>query len=232
MKSKAKKRILRVFIVLILLCALGLSLTFGINAYMESSVKSRILSPEEAAKLDNVDCILVLGCLVQNDGVPSDMLADRLTQGVDLYKSGASQKLLMSGDHGRDDYDEVNTMKNYAISGGVPSSDVFMDHAGFSTYDSVYRARAIFEAQKVIIVTQRYHLYRALYIARHLGLDAYGVPADLHTYYGQSKRDFREVLARVKDFGYVIVQPKPTFLGDAVPVNGDGDATDDGHTEG
>lgn len=230
MKTKSKKGIRWAVIVLIVLCAAGALFTLGVNVFVKASVKSRILSAEQAEKLDSVDCILVLGCLVQSDGVPSDMLADRLTQGIDLYQSGVSRKLLMSGDHGRDDYDEVNSMKNYAISAGVPSSDVFMDHAGFSTYDSIYRTKAVFEAKKVVIVTQRYHLYRALYIARRLGLDAYGVPSDLRTYYGQSKRDAREVLARVKDFVYVIVRPKPTFLGDAIPVNGDGDATDDGHT--
>lgn len=226
-KKKWMKILLRILIVIIIIGVLGTGAVLGINGYVKSSVQDRILTPEAAAKLKNVDCILVLGCQVNGDGTPCDMLADRLQQGIDLYKSGASGKLLMSGDHGRVGYDEVNTMKKFATDNEIPSENVFMDHAGFSTYESLYRARDIFEAKKVIIVTQSYHLYRALYIARHMGLDAYGVSADLRWYYGQDKREVREVLARVKDFFSVIIQPKPTYLGDAIPVNGNGNLTND-----
>ena len=145
------------------------------------------------------------------------MLADRITQGINLYENGAAPKLLMSGDHGRADYDEVNTMRAIAVEAGVPASDVFMDHAGFSTYESVYRARGVFGAKRVIIVTQQYHLYRALYVANALGLEAYGVSADLRPYANQAPRDQREVLARGKDFVTSILQPEPTYLGDRHP---------------
>ena len=113
------------------------------------------------------------------------------------------------------------------IENGVPSENVFMDHAGFSTYETVYRAKEIFEADKVIIVTQEYHLYRALYIAEQLGVDAYGVSSDLNTYAGQSMRDAREVLARCKDWLMCIFKPEPTYLGEAIPVSGNGDLTND-----
>ncbi len=109
----------------------------------------------------------------------------------------------------------------------MPSSRVFMDHAGFSTYESIYRARDVFKAEKVIIVTQKYHLYRALYIADRLGLEAFGVACDTREYAGQSYRDIREYAARVKDFLVCIVKPEPTYLGEAIPVSGDGDATND-----
>lgn len=198
----------------------------GVNIYMKSVVKDKILSPEQAKGL-NADCILVLGAGVKSDGTPSNMLEDRLNQGIALYKSHASDRLLMSGDHGRKDYDEVNTMKKFAMNSSVPSQHIFMDHAGFSTYESMYRARDIFKANKIIIVTQEYHLYRALYIARGLGLDAYGVSADLRPYSGQTYRDARELLARTKDFLTVLAKPKPTYLGDAIPVNGNGDTTND-----
>ena len=135
--------------------------------------------------------------------------------------------LLMSGDHGRKEYDEVNAMKHYAIDNGVLSENIFMDHAFFSTYETVYRAKEIFEAEKVIIVTQEYHLYRALYIADQFGMDAYGVSADLNKYAGQSMRDFREVLARCKDFAMCIFKPEPTFLGEVIPISGNGDLTND-----
>lgn len=226
LKSTTRKRILRIFIIIILLGVLGVIIVFSINSYIKATAKKRILSLEEANNLDNVDCILILGAGVWGDR-PTHMLEDRLSFGVSLYKNGASNRLLMSGDHGRKYYDEVNVMKDYAVNEGVLSSDVFMDHAGFSTYESLYRARDIFEAKKIIIVTQEYHLYRALYVADKLGLEAYGVASNPREYVGQSSRELREVLARVKDFLYLIIKPEPTYLGDSIPVSGDGDVTND-----
>ncbi|MBR4018560.1 MAG: YdcF family protein, partial [Clostridia bacterium] len=113
------------------------------------------------------------------------------------------------------------------IEAGVPSEDVFMDHAGFSTYESIYRAKEVFLAERVLIVTQGYHLYRALYVARSLGLEAEGVAADLRPYRGQRYYDLREVLARCKDFAMCIFKPLPTYLGEAIPVSGSGDLTND-----
>lgn len=199
----------------------------GINTHVKAVGGARILTPQEAAGLEDVDCIVVLGCLVREDGTPSDMLRDRLRRGVTLYEDGVAPKLLMSGDHGREEYNEVEAMKEYAVEAGVPSADVFMDHAGFSTYESMYRARDVFGAKKIVVVTQEYHLYRALYIAEQLGLEAYGVASDYQTYYGQTKRDVREVLARVKDYVSSHLQPEPTFLGEAIPVSGNGDVTND-----
>ena len=198
-----------------------------INSYVKSSVRSNILSPQAVAHLEDVDCVLVLGCYVQADGNPSHMLADRLDQGIALYQDGVAPKLLMSGDHGSLEYDEVNVMKAYATERKVKSEDVFMDHAGFSTYESLYRAREIFGIDKVVIVTQKYHLYRALYIARQLGIEAYGVEADLHSYSGQDVREFREYLARNKDFFGCILHVKPKYLGEEIPIYGNGDITND-----
>ena len=210
-----------------ILAVIGASSIFGLNAYVKSVGGGNILRPEDAKMLEDVDCILVLGCLVKDDGEPSDMLADRLKRGIELYEQGAAPKILMSGDHGRADYDEVNAMKRVAVDAGVPSSDVFMDHAGFSTYESVYRAKEVFGADKIIIVTQEYHLYRALFIAERLGVEAYGVNADLRTYRGQTARDVREILARCKDFGNTIFKPEPTYLGEMIPIGGNGDLTND-----
>ena len=222
-----KKRWRYVALALILLAVLGISVVLGINGYVLAQTKDKILSTAQAAELEEVDCILVLGCQVKSDGTPSHMLEDRIKRGVALYEAGAAPKLLMSGDHGREEYDEVGAMKNYAIENGVPSENVFMDHAGFSTYETVYRAKEIFQADKVIIVTQEYHLYRALYIAEQFGVEAYGVSADLNRYAGQSMRDFREVLARCKDWAMCIFKPEPTYLGEAIPVSGNGDVTND-----
>lgn len=102
-----------------------------------------------------------------------------------------------------------------------------MDHAGFSTYESLCRAKEVFGAKRIVIVTQEYHLYRALYIAEGLGLEAYGVAADGQTYAGQSMRDFREILARVKDFGTTMLKPEPTYLGEVISISGNGDLTND-----
>lgn len=222
---KKKKTLIITLIVLISLVVVALGTVFGINAYVRSVGGDNILTAEEATKLTDVDCILVLGCLVKSDGTPSDMLQDRLTRGIELYNLGAAPKLLMSGDHGSEDYDEVGTMKQVATDSGIASEDIFMDHAGFSTYESLYRAKEIFGAEKIIIVTQEYHLYRALYIAEQLGIEAYGVASDYHTYGGQFMRDVREVLARNKDFFTAVFKPKPTYLGEAIPINGNGDVT-------
>ena len=227
-----KKRILK-RIVLVLLC-LGLAggiAVIGINSYVKKSAADQIITPEEAAELADVDCILALGCYVYDSGRPSDMLADRLRRGIELYQTGAAPKLLMSGDHGQKDYNEVKAMKLKAMEAGIPSEDVFMDHAGFSTYESIYRARDVFAADKVIIVTQEYHLYRALYIANALGVEAYGVAADYHTCVGQANREVREILARNKDFATSILKPNPTYLGEVIPVSGDGNLTNDEEME-
>ena len=222
-----KNWILRIAIILFGSGALGIISLLLLNLYIKASVTSNILSLDEAMAVDGVDCILVLGAGVWSDNRPSPMLEDRLQFGVKLYQNGTSSRLLMSGDHGRKNYDEVNVMKQYAMAEGIPSTHIFMDHAGFSTYESLYRARDIFEADKVVIVTQKYHLYRALYIADRLGIEAYGVASDPRIYANQNNRELREVLARVKDYFYCLVQPKPTYLGDAIPVSGNGDITND-----
>lgn len=224
---KNKKWLKWTLIILLCLGLLGTISLIGINCYVKSVAAPRIISAEQSAQLEDIDCIIVLGCQVKEDGTLSHMLRDRLSRGVEIYQMGAAPKLLMSGDHGRQEYNEVGAMKQYAMDNGVPSEDVFMDHAGFSTYETIYRAKAVFAAKKVIIVTQQYHLYRALYIAEKLGLDAYGVAADHRTYAGQTMRDAREVLARVKDFAMCIFEPKPTYLGEVIPITGNGDLTND-----
>lgn len=226
MKRERKKTLKRVILVILLLGVLCAAVLVGINIYMVQSAKPYILTPEEAAK-KQTDCVMVLGARVWDDGTPSAMLADRLDYGVDLYQNEVAPKLLVTGDHGRRGYDEVNAMKTYAMENNVPAEDVFMDHAGFSTYESMYRARDVFSVESLTVVTQEYHLYRAIYIARRLGLDAWGVASDPRTYSTKRYDDTREFLARCKAFAMCIYQPEPTFLGDVIPINGSGTATDD-----
>ena len=199
----------------------GVIMIASINLYMYQSTKKQF-----DQDLDNADCILVLGAGIRNNK-PTPMLRDRIKQAVALYQDGKAPKIIMSGDHGQVDYDEVTVMKKYAMEEGVPSSDIFMDHAGFSTYESLYRAKEVFEAKKVIIVTQDYHLYRSLYIANSLDIEAVGVAANFQDYSGQTMRDVRELAARCKDFLTCLIKPEPTYLGEAIPVSGNGDTTND-----
>ncbi|MDD6273421.1 MAG: ElyC/SanA/YdcF family protein [Clostridiaceae bacterium] len=209
----------------LILAAAGILLFAGINLFMILYSGRYILTPEEAAQKD-VDCALVLGAQVWSTGL-SPMLEDRVLTGIALYESGATDRLLMSGDHGREDYDEVNQMKRYAVEKGVPADDIFMDHAGFSTYESAYRAKAVFEVKSAFLVTQKYHLYRAVFLARMMGIEAYGVAADRRDYRNDFYNNTRESLARVKDLFMAIFRPEPTYLGDTIPIWGSGSLTDD-----
>lgn len=226
MNRNTRKKL--IFFSVIFACVLVFAILFvaSINAFVMLSVDEDIFSPEDFAATDSYECILVLGAGVR-DGRPTDMLRDRLDTAVELYFSGVAKKLLVSGDHGSDDYDEVNVMKDYAVEKGVPSEDIFMDHSGFSTYESIYRADAVFGVKSCIIVTQKYHLFRALYAAEQFGMRAVGVSADVREYSGAFYRETRETLARVQDFFECLFKPLPTCLGDPVDIGGDGNITND-----
>ena len=217
------RKMIKYIIMLILIFVVSV---LAINFFVKIVTKNRILKKEEDSKLENIDCIIVLGAGIWGDK-PSPMLEDRLKEAISLYNQNVSSKIIMSGDHGKEDYDEVNIMKEYAIEQGVASEDIFMDHAGFSTYESMYRAKEVFEANKIVIVTQKYHLYRALYIAKQLGIEAYGVNSDSRKYVGEIYREAREIIARDKDFIKCIFKPQPKYLGKTIPVNGDGNITND-----
>lgn len=224
MKQKSRLRTGVKFLLFLFLFAVLLAAV--INAAMIVKASGRIFTAADVRE-SGADCILVLGAGVRADGSPSHMLEDRLITGIALYEAGAAPKILMSGDHGSVDYDEVNTMKSFAVEQGVPSDDVFMDHAGFSTYESLIRARDVFSAKRIVIVSQEYHLYRALWLADALGLEAVGVHADRRTYVGQGMREVREIAARCKDFFVGFFEPAPTYLGDPIDLTGSGSVTDD-----
>lgn len=222
--SKIFKNIFLVIISGILVLATGM---FGINSYVKLKTKNKIMSVPEAGDLSDVDCIVVLGAAVKNGDTPSQMLRDRLDKAIEVYNEGAAPKIIVSGDHGEQYYNEVGVMKNYLVERGIPSSDVFMDHAGFSTYDTMYRAKYIFKVEKIVVITQTYHMYRSLYIANKLGIEAYGVSALDTRYAGQTKRDIREFVAIDKDFVKTIFKPEALIGGEEIPVSGDGDVTND-----
>ncbi len=216
---------------LLALCIMSVTAVLAISGSVVATTKSRMITVNESKTVYGIDCIIVLGAFVKENGQPSDMLKDRLDVALELYNAGVSERILVSGDHGREGYNEVGIMKKYLVDNGVPDSAVFMDHAGFSTYETMYRANEIFLTEsyykRVIIVTQEYHLYRAMYNAKNVGLDAYGVASDPREYSGQYKRDIREHLARFKDFFFCTYEASPTYHGDPISIYGDGNATND-----
>ncbi|MBR5347737.1 MAG: YdcF family protein [Lachnospiraceae bacterium] len=227
-KAEPKKRFGAKKIILLLAAALVLAVVI-INLIVVLYPMGRIIDAEKAkAEIDEngeFDCIMVLGCGLW-DNEPSPMLKGRLDTAIALYKDGISDKLLMTGDHGRADYNEVGAMKMYAINQGVPSEDIYLDHAGYSTYESMKRAERIYGVKRMIVVTQKYHMYRALYDADLAEIDVYGI-CDETSYNGQFARDAREVLARCKDFFVSMFQPNAKEMGDPISMDGSGDDTDD-----
>ena len=210
----------------VLAIAFAVVLVFaGTNAAAILTTQDDIVDQQAAASFD-ADAIIVLGASVYSDGTPSGILQDRLDDGIALYFAGAAPKIIMSGDNGTESYNECWAMKQYAISQGVPSEDVFCDHAGFSTYETMYRARHVFGAERIVVATQTYHLYRALYDAQGVGMEAIGVPSDYGEYANQSWYDIREVFARTKDFFQVLFSVPSTFVGDPISLDQSGDVTD------
>lgn len=207
---------------LALLAVLVLGAIMAVNFGVQRSASGEIYG---APEVPHKQVALVLGAKVHEDGRLSDMFRDRCETAVGLYENGKVEKILVSGDHGRKEYDEVNAAKAYLLESGVAGEDIFLDHAGFDTYDSVYRARDVFRVESMAIVTQNYHLPRALFIARELGVEAVGVDADLRNYGGEDYRNFREEFAVVKAGIDVVLKSQPKFLGDSIPVSGDGFAS-------
>lgn len=210
-------------------------LVLGLSAYVALSASRDIagtdtgsgISEAEAEACRSIDpqCILVLGCAVWPGNEPSPMLKDRLDTAIALYKQGVAPKLLLSGDNSVVEYSEPECMLQYTLAQGVPAEDIFLDYAGFSTYESAYRSHAVFMADRLIVVTQKYHLFRALKACKALGIEAKGVASNQRKYAGRYYREAREVLARVKDLFKGMMKAKPTYLGDEIPVDGDGRVT-------
>ena len=220
---KRKKCLKRLLLSACLIAVLGILSFFAIQIHIVQSSKEFILS--DVSDVPECDAIMVLGAFVYSSGAPSPVLRDRLDYGYELYSQGIAAKILVSGDHGKKDYDEVNAMKKYLVAKGVPSEDIFMDHAGFNTYDSMFRAKEIFCINSMMISTQDFHMNRSVFIARKLGIDAFGYPCEDKPIYPMLTLKIRESLARVKAFGDVVVNRSPKYLGDIIPISGDGNST-------
>lgn len=195
------------------------------NGWIILSGRDHIVENADNLPERDYDAIIVLGARVLEDGSPSQMLEHRLDTGLELYEAGYSDKILVTGNNTEVHFDEVQVMREWYVDHGVPGEAIFEDHAGYSTYESMYRARDIFQIDTAIIATQGYHQSRALYIANGLGIDAWGVPSGGGDYDGQSRRDVREWFARTKDFGIMIYKPDPQVMGPATPISGDGTQT-------
>ncbi len=213
---------------LMVVCLLFLSggaLILILSSLVERRVKRFMVRPGRAPEAHTA---IVLGAYVYPEGDLSAMLEDRVSTAVELYQQGKVRKLLMTGDHGQESYDEVNQMRLYAERLGVPPEDIFMDHAGFKTYESMYRADRVFQVKSALVVTQHFHLARAVFLARSRGIDATGVIADRRPYYRVKYNELREIPARAKDYLQVhVTKPLPTFLGPIIPIEGDGRTTHD-----
>ncbi len=210
---------LSIILVCGLLCG---TLVLAVSAAMKDVTVGRVLSPD-ALSGEAFDCILVLGAGVREDGTASPMLEDRVKVACTAYEALGGVPIVMSGDH-TGDYNEVAVMKALAVEAGVPAEDIFLDHEGYSTYESVYRAKHKFGAHRVLIVSQGYHLYRAIHIADSMGLDACGAPADLRDYYLQTRYELREILARLKDL-YTAAKAPAYAVGEPIDLSGDGNLT-------
>ncbi|NLA70642.1 MAG: DUF218 domain-containing protein [Clostridiales bacterium] len=210
---KLIKKLLKLIIICFVIAAL-------IN--VGARILGKFLIKDSVSDCSQAQCAIVLGSAVYSDGTPGEFLKERLDAGIELYWSGKVDKLLFSGDNGQVDYNEVEAMKTYALEAGVAEEDVFLDHAGFSTYESMYRAQKIFDVDSAIVVTQEYHLYRALMIGKILGIDVTGYSANDIEVSGYTARRVREFLATDKDFVQSIFMLKPTYLGDEIPITGDG----------
>lgn len=215
-----------------LVVAAGL-LAMAVNSHVQESTKGRIvydyesetggISSETLKRIEELDpqCIMVLGCGILNEETPSLMLKGRLDTGISLYNAGVAPKLLLTGDNGQEEHNEIHVMLNYCLNAGVPPEDIFCDHAGFSTNESMIRAVEIFDIERAVIVTQRYHEYRALYDAEQAGLEALGVAASFGRRPGPGQ-EMRELLARNKDF-LLFKFGNPTAIGgEKIDITGDG----------
>ena len=169
---------------------------------------------------DEADAVMILWSLVYSDGRLSDIVKDRADTAMEVYLSGKAQKILVSGDNGRKEYDEVRAIREYLLSEGIPAHDIFLDFAWFDTYDSMYRAQYIFDVQSLVIATQGFHLPRAVYTAQKLGIETVWVVADRHIYVRRTWFDMRESLARVKARGETTFGSRPKYLGAKVPIYG------------
>ncbi len=224
-----KKSVLKKIIMYILIIGVSIAIIIGaINLYIIAVGGKNFTTLDEIE--GEYDCAIVPGAQVWDNGVVSYMLRDRLDYAYELYAQGTVSKILVSGDHGTEGYDEVNAMRAYLMEKGVLIEDIFMDHAGFDTYSTMTRAKVIFEVESAVVCTQKYHLYRSSYIAQKKGIDIKAVACDVYISSKLPYFKLREAASRIKAFWQVEISKPDPMLGDAIPISGDGRITEDGKT--
>jgi len=218
MRITLKRNIKRISLILGSLLLAIFLFTIILSQYIKHTTASLIYTTMQ--EVPETHTAIVLGASVKGDGHLSTILEDRVETAYRLYQQGKVKRLLLSGDHGSKYYDEPTAMKAYLVNKGIPAEHIYLDYAGFDTYDSMYRSQAVFEVKDALIITQNFHLPRALYIARRLDLNYKGFVSDLHHYNHESSNKKRELLANVKAFMELSYKKKPTYLGEKIPING------------
>lgn len=192
-----------------------------VNLFIVTSTKSVIKA--ELEELAEAEVVIILGAGVYQSGELTPILKERVDTAISIYRSGLVKKILVSGDNSTENYNEVVPVWEYLVAAGVPESDIFLDYAGFNTYNTMYRAIAVFEVKSAIIVTQPFHLPRAIFIAESLGMEVEGLAPKNDK--GGLYNSLREIPARIKAFGDVLFRSNPTYLGKVIPITGDGRET-------
>lgn len=210
------RRLLNILVFSVILVLVGI---LFLQLHVKRTSRDHIVT--DMSQLEEAYTGIVLGASVKPDKSLSLILQDRVDAALLAYKNKKFKKFLLSGDHGDTNYDEVNAMKNYLNDRGVPDEDIFLDHAGFDTYDSMHRARDVFKVKNAIIFTQEFHLPRAIYLGKNMGLNVQGYVADQHEYPGNSRFIRREWLANMKAWMELNIEKSPTYSGKVIPITGD-----------
>ncbi|NLA71803.1 MAG: DUF218 domain-containing protein [Clostridiaceae bacterium] len=198
-----------------------------VTVYSVISIKGNAMIDQLPDLPYGVDCIIVPGAQIYANRTPSPMLQDRLDGAIVLYKKGVSDRILVSGDHREDNYNEPLVMYKYLLSHGIPDQAIFMDHSGLDTYDTIYRAKHVFQVETAIIATQRFHLQRALFIADKTGIQSSGFATDPRFYASQLYMFVRETGARLKAVYETRTGALPAHISPPCPITGDGRTTRD-----
>jgi len=222
------RRVFKVLLVLALLPWVAGALLLGVSQVVVGRERARM--HRALADVPARTVAIVPGAQVWANGEPSSILADRLQAALELYQAGKVRRILVSGDHASVGYDEVNVMRRWLLARGVASADIFMDHAGLRTNDTMQRAARVFAVHDAVVCTQEFHLPRALYLARHAGIDAVGYVADRHVYVRAGSDRRRELFARALALVDVTLGRGPRYLGPTVSIEGDATQTHDAWT--
>lgn len=206
------KQIKKVILATVLSLIIAILIALGLKAYIEKDTQHLIF--EDISRVPPSETVIVLGASVHSDGKLSPILKDRVDTAIELYRNKKVKRFLLTGDHSTENYNEVNAMGNYLMKQGIPERKILLDHAGLDTYDSMYRSNAVLGVEEAIVVTQKFHLPRTIFIAKGLNLPYTGFAARSHSYKTTNKIERRELLANFKALYEVLLKKEPTTLED------------------